>query len=363
MIYLLKKLLLGLLVLAVLIVALVVYHWQIHAPVTDHEVVPPNESEEIEIAAKKAEGIVQGLQTTYAARGVHAKGHACVKAMVTVPASIDPALQHGVFAKPDTQYKAWIRFSNSGSDMSKADDNTRDARGMAIKLLNAGENLNGGNTQDFIAHNSPAFFVTTVADYNAFVATKGDPKYFIQGLNPLKWRLRELWQLVNAYAPPPASPLWTEYFSNTAYKLGPNRVKFKMRACDGQLPTTAVKPDDPDFLQHNLAHELSNDDACMQLMVQRQDVTKTMPIEDATVLWKESAVAFETVAKIEIVKQTFDTLAQQQFCEDLSFNPWNALAAHQPLGALNRARRAVYQASAALRHRLNGTAAPEELAW
>lgn len=363
MINFLKKLLMGLLIIAVLIVAFVIYHWQIQAPVTDHEVIPPNESTEIAIAAKKAEDIVTGLQTTYAARGVHAKGHACVKAMVTVPATLDPALQHGVFAKPDTQYKAWIRFSNSGSDMAKADDNARDARGIAVKLLNAGENLNGGNVQDFIAHNSPAFFVTSVADYNAFVATKGDPTYFIKGANPLNWRLRELWQLVNAYAPPPVSPLWTEYFSNTAYKLGSHRVKFKVRACDGLAPTTTLEAEDPDFLQHNLAQELVENPACMQLMVQRQDVTKTMPIEDATVLWKESEVPFETVAKIEIHKQVFDTPSQQQFCEDLSFNPWNALADHQPLGALNRARRMVYQASSALRHKLNGTTVPDSLDW
>ncbi len=363
MINFLKKLLIGLLVLVVLIIAFLMYHWQIHVPVTDHEVIPPNESAEIAVAAEKAEGIVQGLQTTYAARGVHAKGHACVKAFVTVPTSLDPALQHGVFAKPDTQYKAWIRFSNSGSDMAKADDNARDARGMAIKLINAGKNLNGSNTQDFIAHNSPAFFVTSVADYNAFVATKGDPKYFIKGWNPLNWRLRELWQLVNAYAPPPASPLWTEYFSNTAYKLGPHRVKFKMRACDGQSPATAVNPIDPDFLQHNFALELAEHASCMQLMVQRQDATQTMPIEDATVLWKENVVPFETVAKIEIFKQVFDTPTQQQFCENLSFNPWNALAEHQPLGALNRARRMVYQASSELRHKLNRTIVPASLDW
>ncbi len=359
----LKKLLLGLLLFVIVLIAFIFYHWQIHANVTDHEVIPPNESAEMAIAAKKAQDIVQSLQTNYAARGVHAKGHACVKALVTVPEDIDAALQQGVFVSPGTQYKAWIRFSNSGSDMAKADDNARDARGMALKLLNAGDNLNGGSAQDFIAHNSPAFFVTSVADYNAFVATKGDPAYFVQGLNPLKWRLRELWQLVNAYAPPPASPLWTEYFSNTAYQFGPHRVKFKMRSCHHQASQATAKATDPDFLQHNLAQELSRGPACMQLMVQRQDVHKTMPIEDATVLWKESAMPFETVAKIEILKQVFDAPAQQQFCEDLSFNPWNALPAHQPLGALNRARRTVYQASSALRHKLNGRPVPAQLDW
>ena len=36
-------------------------------------------------------------------------------------------------------------------------------------------------------------------------------------------------------------------------------------------------------------------------------------------------------------------------CESLSFNPWNALVDHRPLGDFNRARRAIYTAMAAFR--------------
>jgi len=331
---LIKRILAAFVVLAALLVAFFNYHLQTHAVVTTEEVVPSGEQTHIEMAAKQAEGIVEGLKTTYAARGVHAKGHACVKAYIDVLPDINQQLQHGVFANPGHEYKAWIRFSNSGSNMAKADDHAKDARGMAIKLLNAGENVNGGTTQEFIAHNSPAFFVTTVEDYNQFVATKGDPMYFVQGYNPFKWRVRELWQLVTAYAEPPISPLWTEYFSNTAYKLGPHNVKFKMQACGAQP-----------------AKELSEGDACMQLAVQLQDTSKQMPIEDATVLWKEGDSPFMPVADITILEQKFDTPAQQQFCENLSFSPWNALADHRPIGALNRARKFVYDASANYRHK------------
>lgn len=347
----------------ILLMAFIAYHLQTHAVVTSEEVIPAGEQAQIQIAAKKAEGIVEGLKTTYAARGVHAKGHACVKAYVDVNQDINPQLSYGVFAKPGARYKAWIRFSNSGSNMASADDRANDARGMAIKLLNVGENLNHGNTQEFIAHNSPAFFVTSVEDYNQFVATKGDPRYFIQGYNPFKWRLRELWQLISAYAPPPKSPLWTQYFSNTAYKLGPNNIKFMMQNCQRTKNIAAAKTDDANFLKHTLSSELAKGDACMQLLVQVQDVNKKMPIEDATVLWKESDSPFLPVATMTILKQQFDTPAQQQFCENLSFSPWNALEAHRPIGALNRARKWVYEASANYRHQLNHTQAPQDLAW
>jgi catalase len=363
MLKLIKKIGIGLVVILLMLVAFIAYHLQSHAVVTTEEVIPAGEAQQIQIAASKAENIVKDLKTTYAARGVHAKGHACVKAYVDVNPDIDARLQYGVFAKAGTRYKSWIRFSNSGSNMANADDRAKDARGMAIKLLNVGNNLNQGNTQEFIAHNSPAFFVTSVDDYNQFVATKGDPLYFVQGYNPFKWRLRELWQLVTAYAPPPKSPLWTQYFSNTAYKLGPNNIKFMMQSCGMPKSLASKKTDDADFLKHTLAKELAESDACMQLMVQLQDAHKKMPIEDATVLWRESDSPFLAVAKITILKQHFDTPEQQQFCENLSFSPWNALEAHRPIGALNRARKWVYEASSSYRHQLNHTQVPQNLDW
>ena len=43
-----------------------------------------------------------------------------------------------------------------------------------------------------------------------------------------------------------------------------------------------------------------------------------------------------------------------KFCRDLSFTPWHSLAAHKPLGGINRARKTVYTAISTLRHQLNG---------
>ena len=352
------------LVIILLVLALfIAYHLQSNAVTTTEEIIPAGEQQQIKIAAASAVNIVNALKTSYAARGVHAKGHACIKAYVAVDRDITTQLQHGVFQTPGKQYKAWIRFSNSSSNMANSNDTAKDARGMAIKLLNIGQNLNNGSTQEFIAHTSPAFFTTDVNDYNQFVASKGDPSYFIQGYNPFNWRLRELWQLYTAYAPPPKSPLWTQYFSNTAYKLGPHNIKFMMQSCEPPAQAKSEKTNDPNFLKHTLAKELAAGDACMQLLVQLQNSNKRMPIEDATVLWKETDSPFLPVAKITMLKQTFDTAQQQQFCEDLSFSPWNALEAHRPVGALNRARKWVYEASSNYRHQLNNTQVPQNLDW
>lgn len=359
----LKKIGICLLTILLLLVAFITYHMQSHPVVTIEEVISANEAAQIQMVTKKVESVVEVLKTSYAARFAHAKAHACVKAYLDVNQDIDPQLRYGVFEKPDAHYQSWIRFSNSSSNMANADDRAKDARGMAIKLLNVGENLNSGTTQEFIAHNAPAFFVASVDDFNQFLASKGDLKYFAQGYNPFKWRLRELWQLVTAFAPPPKSPLWTQYFSNTAYKLGPHNIKFMMQSCESPKNIVAAKTDDPDFLKNTLIEELAASEACMQLLVQKQDANKKMPIEDVTILWKESDSPFLPVAKITILKQQFDSPEQQQFCENLSFSPWNALKAHRPIGALNRARKWAYEASANYRHRLNKTQVPQSLDW
>ncbi len=58
--------------------------------------------------------------------------------------------------------------------------------------------------------------------------------------------------------------------------------------------------------------------------------------------WPEDAAPFQTVARIWIPKQMFDTPGRMAFGENLSFTPWHAIAAHEPLGEINRMRKDVY---------------------
>jgi hypothetical protein len=98
---------------------------------------------------------------------------------------------------------------------------------------------------------------------------------------------------------------------------------------------------------------------CFDFMVQLQDPEKYMPVEDATIEWKESDSPFLTVARIEIDKQDIegqgnDKVAKNDFCENLSFSPWHALPALEPVGGLNRIRKVVYQNIARYRRCSNG---------
>jgi hypothetical protein len=88
--------------------------------------------------------------------------------------------------------------------------------------------------------------------------------------------------------------------------------------------------------------------------VQRQVADANMPIEDASIEWSESRSPYVPVAEIAIPAQRFSSEEQNEFCENLSFNPWHALPAHRPIGGLNRARLRLYDAISKARHAANG---------
>jgi hypothetical protein len=84
--------------------------------------------------------------------------------------------------------------------------------------------------------------------------------------------------------------------------------------------------------------------------VQFQENADRMPIEDPTVKWNSNPVKLATLI---IPIQEFDTDANQDFGDSLSFSPWHCLPEHRPLGGFNRARRWIYDAMSELRHEQN----------
>jgi hypothetical protein len=134
----------------------------------------------------------------------------------------------------------------------------------------------------------------------------------------------------------------------SAYRLGAAQfIKYSTKpvACHGGSLPSAWAGFGGNALRDNLVDELKTGRYCFDFMVQLQ-VTgpdKYMPVEDATVEWKESDSPFITVANIEIDSQNVQQATDSGFCENLSFTPWHTLAAHEPVGGLNRVRKVVYQ--------------------
>ncbi|XQE68936.1 catalase family protein [Pseudomonas sp. P3C3] len=345
------------------------YAWKFSGPVSTEEEIPADEAALTQGIIEDAIRIVeQHRDNTRVLRDAHAKAHGCVKAQMTVLQNLAPELRHGVLAEPGKTWQAWMRLSNGNAYPQF--DSARDARGMAIKLLDVpGDKLlsskaTAGN-QDFVMFNHPVFFVRDVAEYKQNFAAQADGSKilaFFPSWDPRTWEVRHLIIALKTLAPAPESPVTATYNSIAPFKLGPHNIKYRVipdpQSCPPyELPeqNTAL----PNFLRNALYQQLSLDrvPACFALQVQRQNADYYMPIEDTSVQWSEDISPFETVATVRVEPQDFDSREQNLACDNLSFNPWHALPEHRPIGGINRLRKAVYEAVSVYRHQRN--AAPQ----
>ena len=332
------------------------YGWKFSGPVSSEEQIPADEAALTQGIIEDAIRVVeQHRENTRVLRDAHAKAHGCVKAEVTVSADLDGNLQRGVFSEPGKTWQAWMRLSNGNAFPQF--DRARDARGMAIKLLDVpGEKLSKSpqhaSEQDFVMFNHPAFFVRDVAEYKSNFAAQADGKRiaaFFPSWNPASWEIRHLIIALKTLSPAPETPIATTYNSIAPFKLGEHNIKYRVMPQPEACPEYQVPEqnhDLPNFLRNALYQQLSLDrvPACFALQVQLQDPAYYMPIEDPSVEWSEDISPFKTVASIKVPAQDFDSREQNLMCDNLSFNPWHALPEHRPIGGINRLRKAVYQA-------------------
>lgn len=343
------------------------FAWQHRGPVSALEQIPDGEAAMTQDVIQTAVRIVdQHRESTRFLRDAHAKAHGCVKADVQVLPDLAQDLRRGVFSEPGKFWQATIRLSNGNAYPQF--DSIRDARGMAIKLLDVPDKQLLGDRQDlqeqdFVMFSHPNFFVSDVAEYRQNVAAQADGKKvmaFFPGWDPRNWQIRHLFIALATLSLPPESPTRTTYFSVSPYKFGEANAKFRVMPDPDNCPAYTLpkqNQDLPNFLRSALNQQLSTDrvPACFVLQIQRQDANKYMPIEDTSIEWREQDSPFQTVAKITLPPQDFDTPALNLQCDNLSFNPWFGIEAHRPIGGINRLRKAVYEAVSDYRHSRNAS--------
>jgi hypothetical protein len=106
----------------------------------------------------------------------------------------------------------------------------------------------------------------------------------------------------------------------------------------------------PDAIREAVVEFFKTQSAVWDIQVQLCTNLETMPIEDTSVTWPETASPYKSVARLHMPAQDAwraDTV--ELVDERLSFSAWHALAAHRPLGGVMRVRRAVYTAAALFR--------------
>ncbi|MCA9522594.1 MAG: catalase family protein [Myxococcales bacterium] len=329
-----------------------------YCPGLAEEYPPAGESESVSKVIAIAETF---LKTKYGAgttmrRDAHPKSHGCLRASFTVDnRNLPTSMRVGLFAE-NKSYDAWMRMSNGSFNMQA--DKTGDVRGMAIKLLGVdGEKLleseKNESTQDFLLISNPRLFVRNAIDYVEFSqkAFDGNPLSYFFSLDPNDVHLREFFVAVEIQLKKVANPLTIRYWSTTPYLLGTSAVKYSAKPCTSSDDQVLVTSDD--YLRDAMRATLAFDDVCYDFMVQVQVDPEHQPIEDPSIEWDEADSPFIKVAELFIPQQSFDSDAQNTFCEHLSFTPWHSLPAHRPLGGINRARKTVYEALSTLRHSHN----------
>ncbi|HXA48609.1 MAG TPA: catalase family protein [Burkholderiaceae bacterium] len=314
-----------------------------------------------DLAARLQAKITKDYPTGTMRRDAHPKMHGVVKAEFVIEPDLPEDLRVGIFREART-YQAWIRFSNQNATMQA--DIKNDIRGMAIKLMGVpGQKLleqeEDEQTQDFIVISTNIFVTKDVREFDGMV------KAMTSGFLPMAWFFLTRWRVSINLAKSMkkfANPLQMRYWSTTPYLFGTNAVKY---SAIPQSPATDTIPENPqdDFLRLAMIKQLAQGSAKFDFAVQFQKDADTMPIEDPGVAWDETVSPFRKVATINILQQDFDSDAQREFGDNLSFSPWHSLPEHRPLGGINRARKVVYRAISLFRHQVNHTVRAEPRSW
>jgi hypothetical protein len=338
------------------------------------ETVEPDESETIRGLEEQFKIILDTTSKDYghAVRSVHAKGHGIARGRLIVHQGLPPELAQGLFAVAG-EHEAILRLSTNAGDI--LDDSIALPRGLALKIMGVeGARLpgsDGSSTQDFIMVNGPVFAAPTPKAFlaNLTLLAKTTDKAE-SGKKLLSGLLRAAEAVVEAVGgssstlstlggAKPVHPLGATYYSQTPYRYGDFVAKFSL------VPVSAVLRDledstinasgRPDAIRENVREGLISQGGTWEFRVQLCRDLEKMPIEDPTVRWDETQSPFVTVATLDVSPQVAWQDGVSQKIEDmLSFSPWHGIAAHQPLGGVNRARKQPYEFSADYRSRFNG---------
>jgi Animal haem peroxidase/Catalase len=286
------------------------------------------------------------------ARTLHAKATLALEdAELRFVDDLPEELRHG-FARPGAAYRCTVRFSNASN--TGEPDFKRDLRGVALRV-----HVDGATVHDLLMTNFAVSHARNARQFVEFArATAGGTAARLAGIARLvrlfgaRETIRMLKNVGKARSRQPGSVFRETYWSRGALRWGPTlAVRYLLRPAAG-TPGSSPSTTDPNYLSADAARRLAAGPVRMELCIQRyRDATST-PIEDTSVEWTEHASPAERVAVLTLPQcDTTGAEAQSvaEAVEALAFNPWNTTDEFAPLGNLNRARKAAYDASAAIR--------------
>ena len=277
-------------------------------------------------------------------RALHRKQLTAAKGSLQVLDGLPEFARHGLFAAPG-QFDVWVRLSNGGMD--RAPDRMPDIRGFSLRVLGVQGDSALGNgpavSQDFTLINQEVFAFPKSDEFVDFVVAASNGggsllKFLAKryGLFSVPGRMLKMIKTVKK----PFGGFATEtVFSAVPVACGPYAVRVRLvPASANGTPAPGASQDWGADFSARMAQQSLEWDLQLQPFVSEQ----LTPIEDASVNWP---TPYTTVARLTVPKQDNATAAAQAFAaqvESAVFDPWQALAAHRPLGDVQRARKVVY---------------------
>ena len=277
-------------------------------------------------------------------RALHRKQLTAAKGTLEVLGDLPDFARHGLFAKPGS-FETLVRLSNGGMD--KAADRTPDIRGFSLRVLGVkGESALGNGpavSQDFALINQEVFGFSSADDFVQFVvaASQGGSsllKFLFRRYGVLGGPVR-LVRMVKTVGKSFSGFATETVFSAAPIACGPYAVRVRL------VPSASNGPASADAKQDwgaDFSAKLRDKSLQWELQLQPFVDAKRTPIEDASVNWPSP---YTTVARLTLPKQDTDSPQNQALAKQVEssiFDPWQALAAHRPLGDVMRARKAVY---------------------
>lgn len=255
------------------------------------------------------------------------------------------------FARPGAQYPVTLRISNAAN--RPGPDNEADMRGVALRV-----HVSNAEQHDLLATNYHVSHARNARQFVRFaVATAGGTPSRLLGIAGLflserpAETVRMLRNVSKARRKIDSVALQT-YWSRGAMRWGPSlAVRFLLRPI-GATPLSQNFGEDPDRLSKEVAGRLAKGAVRFELALQRYVDERKTPIEDTAIAWEPSAAPIEPVATLTIPQQDVNSTEAREktrLINASAFNPWNTTDEFRPLGNLNRGRKSVYAASAALR--------------
>ena len=345
---------------------------------------PVRYTPDVEDVRPDEEGTIAGLNETFdtilttvaedsghAVRAVHAKAHAILEGTMTIEPGLPPELAQGMFAAPG-EHRILMRLSTNAGDILP--DAISLPRGLALKVLDVpGERLPGaeGTTQNFIMVNGPVFQAPNTEKFLGSLKLLAKTTDRIEGVkvaaSTVLRGVNKALQAVGVESPtlgalggaPNVDPLGETYYSVTPFRYGEHIAKFSIAPVAPALTALTGTEIDasgrPDAIRETVRAEMRGIEAAWAFRVQLCRDLDRQPVEDPTVEWREDEAPFRTVATIRVRPQdSWDPARVQAVNEAMRFGVWTGLAAHRPLGNINRARNAPYTHSAEFRERFNG---------